>query len=305
MMRIISARTTNIQNESLNYPSGIYFDEIKDVFYIADMHNHRVCLLDRESGIVKALPNQTSNGKVLELPIALTMSDSYGCIVADAGNNDIYHYFDSKKIWVSILDRYKKNHPNNNESFKSLNLPAGVAADMDGNVYINDFLNNRITKIDSRFNISVLVGGSDVGMLDGPCSIAKINRPFGVFCSGRRLYFVDEGNDAVRYVDLDLMEVCTVRVSENSIHKIFKPSALTIDNDGNIFVCEKRRLLCINGKTGQLDLILDSNIWSDIKKDFMLNQRICHIGSVVVPEKGCIYWMDTITGLLYEVKVSF
>jgi len=304
MMKIISIRTINVQNQSLNYPSGIYFDKIKDAFYIADMHNHRICLLDRQSGIVSILPSHISNGRVLKLPLALSKSDLYGCIVADAGNNDIYYNLDGKQAWISMVDMYRKNHGINNDD-KALDLPAGVTADLEGNVYVNDFLNNRISRIDPQFNISVLTGGNGAGMIDGPCSRAKINRPFGLFCSGRRLYFADEGNSAIRYIDLELMEVFTVKIRKDSKHKISKPVALTLGPEGNIFVCEKRRLLCINGKTGHLDLILDSKIWSELKNDFMLNQRICHIGSAVAPEKGCIYWMDTITGLLYEVKVSF
>lgn len=304
-MKIISVKTINIKNDSLKYPSGICYDRAKNAFYIADMYNHRVCLVDRDSGNIKILTGQTSNHKPFERPLAVSMSGSLGCIVADAGNNDIYYYQESNRRWSSVMDTYIMNYSGNKENMQSLNLPAGVTTDSEGNIYTNDFLNNRISVIDSDFNISVIVGGNGSGFLDGPCNAAKINKPYGVFCYGRRLYFADEGNNAVRFVDLNLMEVFTAMSDSSSGISIMHPIALTLDDEGNIFICEKRRLLCIGAKTGRLELMLDSNLWSELQKDFELSDRICHIGAVVAPEKESIYWLDTIAGLLYEVKFSF
>ena len=38
---------------------------------------------------------------------------------------------------------------------------------------------------------------------------------------------------------------------------------------------------------------------------FGIKDRICHIGSIVVPDIGKIYWMDTIKGVVYKVIISF
>jgi len=303
-MKINDIKEISVHNKNLNYPSGFYYEKKSDAFYIADMHNHRVCIMDRESGNIQELSGQTSNNKPLQRPLALAKCDTYGCIMVDAGNHDIYYQPKGEHVWVSIRECYRKKRNIEYEEAQLFNLPAGVAVDSEDNIYVNDFLNNRICEIDVGLNISVLIGGSNAGMADGSYDTARINRPFGLFYANRRLYFADEANDAIRFVDLDGAKVYTLAVYSMK-ERISKPIALTVDPEGNVIISEKRRLLYIDGKNGELRLIVDSNAWKALADSFRLRTRICHIGSLISPEKGCICWMDTISSSLYEIKVSF
>jgi phage tail-like protein len=86
----------------------------------------------------------------------------------------------------------------------SLEGPAGIGVDDQGNLYVADLDNNRITRVDgcdgTQSTLSCLTGpGSDPGQLNGPR---------GVIVGPRRaLYIADSGNHRVQVVDLAMLQV--------------------------------------------------------------------------------------------------
>jgi len=86
-----------------------------------------------------------------------------------------------------------------------LNYPTSVALDANGNVYISDYANNRIRKVDmSSGLISTFAGNGTPGSNgDGsPATTAELNYPAGVAFDGSgNLFIADEHNQKVREVD--------------------------------------------------------------------------------------------------------
>jgi sugar lactone lactonase YvrE len=86
----------------------------------------------------------------------------------------------------------------------SLNSPHGVAVDSYGNIYIADFYNNRIRKVDTSGVITTVAGNGTPGYSGdyGPATSASLNYPTGVAVdTAGNVYIADTYNRRIRKVN--------------------------------------------------------------------------------------------------------
>ena len=89
-------------------------------------------------------------------------------------------------------------------SSAQLDTPFDVAVDSSGNLFIVDFANNRIRKVDTSGNISTVAGTGTQGFSGdgGPATSAELKLPEGVAVdSSGNLFIVDTLNNRIRKVD--------------------------------------------------------------------------------------------------------
>ena len=85
-----------------------------------------------------------------------------------------------------------------------LNVPAGLAFDKNGNLFIADRNNHRIRKVDNRGIITTIAGTGTAGFSgDGDLATkAQLNHPSGIaFDNKGNLFFSDRSNERIRVID--------------------------------------------------------------------------------------------------------
>ncbi len=131
-----------------------------------------------------------------------------------------------------------------------LNSPQGVALDVLGNLYIGDFQNNRIRKVDTNGIITTVVGTGVQGFSgDGGAAIsAKLTYPHGVaFDASGNLFFGDLGNYRIRKVDTNGIITTVVGTGTGAFGgdggaatkaRISWAQGVVLDDAGNLFLSD-------------------------------------------------------------------
>jgi sugar lactone lactonase YvrE len=136
--------------------------------------------------------------------------------------------------------------------FASLNGPAGVATDANGNVYIADQNNHRIRKVAAGNGVITTVAGS--GTLgssgdNGPATAARLNFPAGVAVdSGGNIYIADRDNHKIRKVVALTGTISTVAGTGTAgfagdtlsatAAMLNGPTGVAVDGSGNVYFAD-------------------------------------------------------------------
>ena len=122
--------------------------------------------------------------------------------------------------------------------------------DAAGNVFVSDFGNNRIRKVDAFGNVTTLAGNGEAGyqdISDGGATQSELDHPAGIAVDSQgNLYFADVGNNRIRKLDT-LGNVGTVAGAGDAgfadapdggplAAQFDRPEGLAIDTTGNLYV---------------------------------------------------------------------
>lgn len=261
MSAIINVQSIG-QDYNLENPSSLFFSKSESSLYICDMGNRSVIKYywNQETGdnteIIQAR-------NILKKPLAITMDVKKRLYVTDA---------ELKTIYVFHHDRLKKLRDIRFE------LPGSITCDHSGNIYVSDFLQNRIYQIDDR------------GLVTSLDNISCRN-VYGIFYYNNKLYFTNY--DGIYRYDIDSGQSTCLISTE------LPPIAVTLDEEGDIYFSNERRLYLYQVKLNKLELILDRKIFHKIMK-----KKLYHIGAIVSIEESQILFSDTIKNGIYSVNLE-
>jgi sugar lactone lactonase YvrE len=156
-----------------------------------------------------AIDAKPGSGKAVETEISLVDGitlDKKGNMFIAMREHNIISRIDTKGMMTRYAGSGKSGFSGDggqatNASFR---VPAGLAFDLEGNLYIADRENHRVRKVDTKGYISTFAGIGEAGFSgdEGPAVKARLNLPSGVVVDKKgNLYISDRSNDRIRVVD--------------------------------------------------------------------------------------------------------
>ncbi len=203
----------------LNNPVGIAIDKAGNV-YIADDHNNVIRKVD-PSGIISTFAGNTIAGHTgdggpataaaLSLPIGIAVDTAGNLFIADANNNVIRKVNKTTGIISTYAGTGAKGYTGDGGQATDAKLDTAQRINFDdsNNLYISDFRNNVIRKVNAAGIISTFAGnglgaGNDSLEFSGEDSAAlnaSLCRPQGVaFDLHHRVYICDRANEIIRRI---------------------------------------------------------------------------------------------------------
>ncbi|MDB5765822.1 MAG: hypothetical protein JWQ61_636 [Collimonas fungivorans] len=191
---------------SFNGPSGIAVDVSGNV-YVADTTNNLIRKVT-PGGVVTTLAGSGATGSMngagsaasFSLPTGVAVNAAGNVYVADGGNNLIRMITPAGMV-TTVAGNLTRGSADGAGAAASFSVPAGVALDASGNLYVADRMGSLIRKVTSAGLVTTLAGNGSFDSKDGVGSAASFSQPNSVAVDTQgNVYVADTGNRLIRMI---------------------------------------------------------------------------------------------------------
>lgn len=191
-----------------------------------------------------------------------------------------------------------------------LRFPRGVAVDREGNLFIADWGNHRVRRVEAGTGIITTVAGAiRKGYTGdgGPATRAELRFPFGVAVDGAgNLFISDSANYVIRRVDLTSGIITTVAGTGDRGFRgdgglairaqLAGPQGLAVDQSGNLFIADRdnNRVRRVDAATGIIATVAGTGtVGFSGDGGPATSARLAFPGGVAVDSAGNLFIADT------------
>ncbi len=242
---------TSLLRAAFSLPTDIALTSDGNVV-VADAGNHRIRLINfgnsRVSTFAGKAQGYADGNDTLALfntPVDVALAPNGDLIVADAGNHAIRRISPSRAV-TTVAGGGAAGFTDGTGTAARFNQPYGVVVTSTGIIYVADYGNHAIRRIDASGNVTTLAGNGTAGFLNAQGAAARFNRPIRVALDNSGNVLVsDYLNNVLRSVDAGgnvttragsgtqgYLEGSTAAAQFN------RPVGIAVDAAGNIFVSD-------------------------------------------------------------------
>ena len=228
--------------------------------YIAESQYHRIRRIDPE-GIITAVAGTGEPGfggdggrataARLQYPTAIAADAAGNLYVADANNHRVRR-IDPAGIITTIAGTGERGFGGDGGPATAARFaaPIGLTIDAAGNIYVADFYNHRVRRIDPAGIITTVAGTGERGFGGdgGPATAARFNFPVGLAMDATgNLYVADRHNHRVRRIDREGYISTVAGTGEfgsegdggpATAAQVSYPQLLAVDGSGNLYLAD-------------------------------------------------------------------
>lgn len=200
----------------LNGPTHAVFDRTVNL-YITDANNNRIRKVDSSTGLITTVAGNGISGfsgdggpatsAELNFPDGVGLDSEGNLYIGDAANNRIRKINVTTGVITTVAGNGFAGYAGGGglATNAELNFPSRPAIDNFGNIYIADYSNNRVRKVDASTNIITTVAGDGTAGYSGDggsAAYAQLNGPLSVTVDAAgNLYIGDLNNERIRVVN--------------------------------------------------------------------------------------------------------
>ena len=230
-------------------PTGVAVDSANNL-YIADFGNHRVRKVAATTGIITTVAGNGTQGysgdgglatsAELADPTHVVLDSVGNLIIADPGNNRVRKVTLATGIITTVAGNGTGAYSGDGGLATSATLhnPEYLTLDSADNLYIGDYLNNRVRKVEAATGIITTLAGSGTGAYagdGGAATSAALHYPSAIaFDNAGNLYVSDLGNSRIRKLDLSQSALTYPTPTKvGTADSTDDPQTVTVSNIGN------------------------------------------------------------------------
>jgi sugar lactone lactonase YvrE len=224
-------------------PAGVAVDSSGNI-YVADSGNSTIRKITA-GGSVSTLAGQagvagssdgTGSAAHFNAPRGIAVDSSGNVYVADTENDTVRKITSGGTVSTLAGAAGQTGSGDGAGGSARFNAPYAVAVDSGGNVYVADFNNATIRKINTSDTVSTLAGtAGNVGFTDGTGFAASFNQPYAVAVDGSGyVYVADTYNRALRMVSPS-GSVVTLNGPET---RFYYPQGIAVGSSGTLYVAD-------------------------------------------------------------------
>ena len=264
-----SPNGTIAANALISAPSAILLDGAGNI-YFSDTGNNVVREIVQATGLIETVAGTgtigyTGDGAAATLATlshaeGLAIDSAGNLYIADTGNSVIREVGATTGIITTIAGTATAGYTGDGglATSATLDQPWGIFAWSDGSLYIADFMNNAIRRIDATGKITTVAGNGTAGYTGdtGPATAATMDHPASVALDAAGDFFVsDSENNVVRKVNGTTRIITTLAATgvagssgdgfdaDNAMVTLNKPYGLALDAAGDLYVADRLGLV--------------------------------------------------------------
>ena len=294
---------------SFKTPGGLTIDK-RGHLYVIDKFNYRIRKIDT-LGNVSTIAGSGKSGVVDGSAKQSQLQPLEHIAVDNIGNLYVADRQSIRKIrlnpetppdyCVSIYSGSNTGYVDGTNALAKFTRPTGFTLDKDGSLYVMDFGNHRIRKVDIYNRTMTYAGSGFPGYLDGPAiGVAQLRNPSkGVIGPKGNLYFIESSGSLVRKVDTK-GHVSTYAGSGQrgdkdgpALQASFKYlNSIAIDKQGQLYLGDSSGFTIRKVDTkGQVTTVVGSYPPGYVDGDFS-KAKFKRFGGMTLDQKGNLYVAD-------------